>query len=311
MQECRPTRTQETEQDYIARATRLLERYRCASGETWQADPVAACEWIASQRTGWSRSTWRAYRAALVYFMEKNGPIEAVSVLGQSDTSPCKAKGEHTSAKKMKSFSVKHLTKIVKVLGEGQGKNDLLLGLWVTVNRLVGLRPIEWETAVITDKVLVVQNAKSTNGRSHGETRHLLLSGLSQQDREALYLFVETLRKTVDEYGDFKKVQKACSCRLWKVTRRLWPNRSTYPTLYSTRHQFSADLKKQGRPCEEIAALFGHATDKTASEHYGRGKYGESRGGSVVPPSEEVERVRRLVDLSKRPFSSNKRTVES
>ena len=55
---------------------------------------------------------------------------------------------------------------------------------------------------------------------------------------------------------------------------------------------------------DAIAALMGHATDATATEHYGKKATGE--GGGAVPQAiaEEMERVRKVfhVRARKRPY---------
>jgi hypothetical protein len=51
-------------------------------------------------------------------------------------------------------------------------------------------------------------------------------------------------------------------------------------TLYSARHQFIADAKASGLTLYEIAALVGHASIRTASEHYGKKKVGR-RGRKI------------------------------
>ena len=56
-------------------------------------------------------------------------------------------------------------------------------------------------------------------------------------------------------------------------------------TLYTARHQFSANAKSSdGLTRTEIAALMGHASIYTAGEHYGKRRSGRGRLG--VPRSE-------------------------
>lgn len=62
------------------------------------------------------------------------------------------------------------------------------------------------------------------------------------------------------------------------------PATATY-TLYTARHQFSANAKSSdGLTRTEIAALMGHASIYTAGEHYGKRRSGRGRLG--VPRSE-------------------------
>ncbi len=80
--------------------------------------------------------------------------------------------------------------------------------------------------------------------------------------------------------------------RLKIVVEKLWPSRTMWPTLYTGRHQFAANLKKAGYSRLEIAALMGHATDETAHSHYGKKKAGRKTGGLVQALESEVQRIR-------------------
>jgi len=71
----------------------------------------------------------------------------------------------------------------------------------------------------------------------------------------------------------------------------LWPKRTSHATLYSMRHQFSANAKASGFTREEIAALMGHAVDTTATQHYGKKTAGYEMI-TVRPDPAEVARIR-------------------
>ena len=86
-----------------------------------------------------------------------------------------------------------------------------------------------------------------------------------------------------------------------RIVRDIFPNRRKYPSLYSTRHQFAANLKAAEFTKCEIAALMGHAVDTTATMHYGRKRHGSGSFG-VKPAADEVARIR----VRSEPQSSNK-----
>ena len=75
------------------------------------------------------------------------------------------------------------------------------------------------------------------------------------------------------------------------ATRRCFGKRGKYPSLYSLRHQFSADAKGSGFTKAEVAALLGHGSDATAGTHYARGVSGES-AVRVAPVASQVLSVR-------------------
>jgi len=91
----------------------------------------------------------------------------------------------------------------------------------------------------------------------------------------------------------FKQFYSRCRSRMYVTTRVLWPRRKQHITLYSSRHQFSANAKFLGLPLEEIAALMGHASIETAMAHYGRRSAGNG-SMRVKAHSDDVARVTEL-----------------
>ena len=260
------TRTAETREHYRALARRLLRQFERESGVEWRSDPLAACRWLANRRPTLARATWRSYKAAMIFYLsEGRGPIEAVEYLLPQTSEPCLRRTSRTSATKLKRLPDEELTKILDHLAKTRGKWDLALGLWLTLGRLTGLRPIEWRVAAIEGEWLVVINAKTTNGRSFGPIRRLRIDPLNEAELGALERFLALVRA-----HEWNALYRGCRDRLYTVCRTLWPRRRRHPTLYSARHQFSADAKSAGWNRVEVAAGMGHASDRTAGEHYGR-----------------------------------------
>ena len=71
-----------------------------------------------------------------------------------------------------------------------------------------------------------------------------------------------------------------------------FPTRKEKISLYSLRHQFSANAKMSGFTREEIAALMGHVVDDTATVHYAKKRSGHSVCMVMADP-EEVKRIRK------------------
>lgn len=167
---------------------------------------------------------------------------------------------------------------------------------FLRANRLVGLRPAEWESVGLVDLcgslALRVGNAKHTNGRANGSHRHLVLDGLSPEQighlDEMLHMLVNF--ESDPEY-DFDRHMHQLRLYMGKVVRRCLGKRKRYPTMYSFRHQFVANAKSGSRSQEEIAALMGHGSNATASQHYGRTAAGEGDVG-VTAVASEVATVR-------------------
>lgn len=286
-------RTETTERDYEHRAQRLLTAYRQETGLSWKEYPVLACQHIAAKRQYLGKSTWRQYRSALIYFMTKNGPIEAVNFLKNCGVELCRPAATRTSAQKTHALPQEDLVELLTFLARGKGCWDRILGLWLVAGRMTGLRPGEWNRAELTSgPALSVVNAKHTNGRGHGERRTLLLDKLPPDRLRAIQNFLFELHELRDKGVPFSSVYSSCRRRMTRVTRQLWPNRKKRPSLYSTRHQVAADCKATGTSLAELAAILGHATDETASVHYGRRAAGEKSGGRVSVPETETARIR-------------------
>lgn len=137
---------------------------------------------------------------------------------------------------------------------------------------------------------LVVTNAKATNNRAHGPTRTILLGGLTDDERDLIKEHLD--RATLfAKAGQFPRFYHGCAAVLSRTVRRMWPKRNEHVTLYSARHQFTADAKASGLLPEEIAALMGHAVDTTATKHYGKKTAGLDMI-RVRPDPQEVSRIR-------------------
>lgn len=223
--------------------------------------------------------------------------IRRVNGMQSSDyPSVCKPRWRgKTSSQKAKKIDLSEMDALLDKAKYMRGKWIKPAFWWLYVNTLVGLRPTEWRYARLVKEAgvtnLVVKNAKNTNGRSHGEERHLDISAL---DSNAMFM----LQVQIQEAGKHAKDDKCWDAyyngarkALHAVTRKFMPYQRKYPSLYSSRHQFSADAKAAGLSKVVIAALMGHAVDSTAEAHYGKKKHGRS-GFRVKANPSEVERIR-------------------
>lgn len=287
------SRTAQTEKFYIETASGLLRQFRVSAGMVWSEDPLAFCRWIQARVESWKPATWRVNRASLAFYFGSAGEQDLVDMVKNIGSERCARDSTNTSAQKAKALPTSDIKQILDFLEKSPGQSKILLGLWLLAGRIVGLRPSEWEYAILDGEKLIVRNAKTTNGRSHGPSRTFLLYDLPEEQKEVVALFVQELQKKLSETRSMKKVYETAKRRLHRVCRQIWPGRKKYPTLYSGRHQFSADLKRSGVPEAEIAALFGHATVRTAKMHYGRKNYGEEGYSFVQADPKNIEAVRK------------------
>lgn len=210
----------------------------------------------------------------------------------------------NTSSQKAKQFKNDDLIKLIQAAKEMSSKWAVPSVVWMTANSIVGLRPIEWKSAYLGvvdgDKVLVVVNAKNTNGRSHGKLRHLNLTKINEAELSLILKQLNIAGKYNIDDVTWSRYYNAVRLTIYHMTRKTLSNRRKYPTLYSTRHQFAANAKAADLGKSEIAALMGHAVDTTATMHYGRKKHGSGRFG-VNPVADEVLRIK---VRSKKEFSN-------
>jgi hypothetical protein len=153
---------------------------------------------------------------------------------------------------------------------------------------------------------LIVLNGKNTNGRSHGKVRTLSLnSNLHHTYRKAIFyqwLTAQLIKEGgyLDFDGDnpsdiFEAYYESCRKSLYRMTKKLWPSAKQRVSFYSSRHQAIADAKNV-KPLNEIAALFGHGNDRTATEHYGKKRSGNGKRFAMDAEPEEVSRIKILAN---------------
>ncbi len=204
-----------------------------------------------------------------------------------------------TSAQKLKKINYDELFKLHDHIDKKTPLNGLATLYWLYAGIWTGLRPSEWEHAIITEgNQLKVLNAKTTQGRSHGNDRHINIANLDSNKIEIIKLHLKNVQQAKfapekKRRSGFEQFYDSCRSCLYYATRKVWPKRKKYITLYTPRHQFSADAKFDGQSKEEIAALMGHASIETATTHYGRRSAGRS-GFQVSANSQDVERVQAL-----------------
>ncbi|WP_347258873.1 hypothetical protein [Methylocaldum sp.] len=283
-----PTRTPSTNRAYQNRAEQLIRRFKHEHGKCWRAHPEAFYDWLINRREEFAKATWRQYKSALVYFFMDQGFTALALQLSQVINQGCTHRSQNTSAKKLKKLTDRDLRKLVGKLCEGNGRHDQLIAAWLVAGIATGLRPCEWQFARLDGDTLIVKNAKATNGRAHGPARRLHLDTLTPEQKNIIAAFISRIQ----DFADFGQLQKQCGDRLFRVTRCLWPKRQQHITLYSARHQFAANTKCAGLSLTEIAALMGHATDNTASQHYGRRTAG-NRGQTPRANQSDMANVRK------------------
>ncbi|MEJ6002655.1 hypothetical protein [Paucibacter soli] len=303
------TRSPQTEMSYLRRAM-LFEAStaKVLSIANPSAQVIAAH--ALEMRAEWSKSSWRQMKASLIFRFEAMGTqaaADAVMLLREGHQSVCAKSSTRTSGRRAKSVGDDAFQAVVKRVMKSASEFSSILSTWLLLGSRIGLRPHEWgqaeliyaeakdvgdtgETRESALPYLRIRNAKNTNGRSHGQYRHLNLSALDPKLIAVVSDFAK-LMTGVTESGEYPRIYEGCRKLLFRINSDLnRKNSKRWVQLYSTRHKFSSEAKKQ-LSREEVAALMGHATNKTGGEHYGR-RISATGTLGPRPIASEVARVR-------------------
>jgi len=291
-----------------------------------EADCAAFQAWLQERYTTLSPVSRRQYRAALTHYQGEHHPDCMPDPIpeGLPDRKTIKKEyGERTSAAKAKSFPPEVGNVVLNALQNAadQSRGSVALSVWAyhlfRAGLRFGLRPVEWRGARFIniedgELALEVPNAKNSYGRAFGPTRSLFVdeNHLRKIDPlaldSALWLTEQNFHMK-DE--DYQKILVGAEKQMRIILNRCGtpcqPPRGNI-TLYTARHQFSANAKSDGLTKEEIAALMGHASIETAGLHYGKRRSGHGGRGMHV----DGEKVGAQQQTAVSPHIDNLRKVE-
>ena len=253
-------------------------------------------------------SSARQYRAAIIYSIKRQpGPMDAQAL------EILKPEWNEVEAERVAQLDVERKANLKELRGSQQRAEHLPTADWVVLltslrasdsqwgtvaanwlvcTRVTGLRPCEWQHAVLDGSALKVTNAKATQQRSHGEQRTI---DLHMTKKELVELLGSFLKIVKEQPGDqFEAFYNRVRDLIADVSRRSLSKRKRHPTLYTARHMFAstakANLSKEG-----VAALMGHASIDTAGRHYAAARH--ARGGfplEVMPAPQDIDAVKQL-----------------
>lgn len=237
-------------------------------------DMLELTAWFCSQNSRWEPSTIRQYRAAILMDLETTPlhPTARTLLVERLHREPLpKTSGPRkTSAKKRKSLPIAQFARLEQFLKvSGRADDKLIRGLLIFGAALF-LRPIEYIDARVEGMMLIVRNAKATNGRANGEERERDLEPMGKKAIATLVTFLDRLRTAAQEAGAWKKLHNRLASRLARVCRSLGIARVS---LYTLRHVGMATAKTWMAP-EEVAAAAGHASVHTAMTHFAKRRTG-------------------------------------
>lgn len=304
-------RSTNTISQYKKRSKQLLKR-RFGTATLSAQTLVALVPFLIGLKPHIRPSTWRHYKASLVWLLEfwiekmdfhQSHVLAALAELtaekqtGSLERSACTGR---TSAAKRKSLPEIDRNALTADLNKSPSSYADVLIAVINAGAMTGVRPQEWAGAELYEEAdgvlyLKVRNAKLDELRAHGEYRHLRWDSLADGER----YWIETAIIALTDAHRKKQLEpylKALQRVLRETCRRIWPRRRRGYTLYDARHEFAAHAK-DFHSREEVAAMMGHATDETATQHYARPRRGSVRPRWLPRPDpEEVARVRRVFE---------------
>jgi len=297
----KPTRSDRTKVSYEARFKQLRARFSRDAG-MGELTPDEVVAHLILLRPELSPRTWRNYKAATLYYLETYHPqhTTAIAELTKYTSVGLTDRASRTSGRKIKQVPEAAWAAIKFSLLQRERRGHKYSRGLLTIceaTLLTGLRPVEWSFSEISThaedgrRILHVRNAKHSNGRANGPTREMYIDGLTDVEigllREAI-----ALSECADE-AQAEKLQLALKHEL-EAARGvdLSPHnrRQSSVTLYSFRHQFIANAKQTFDDPVITAAVVGHYSTKTANEHYGKRRHGQTKV-RVFPTESSVSAV--------------------
>lgn len=303
----------------LERRIQRRRKERHVAGENfmlWE-EPVTLtglARFFVAEEGNWQAATMRVYRAALLHHFAQFDTLEAreaeLLVTFEDEDGEERAhrlernrlrrkaakKSEpRTSTKKLKTLSRDKLSQLIKRLQATSSQYGEAAADWLTAGALTGLRPCEWQHAEIVEvedkTILRVKNAKYTHNRAHGQYRSLDISDVDGPDLTTIRRHISRIKNYASR-GAYSQIYKNCRDVLLRASRRVLGNSRRTATLYLGRHLFASDAKND-HDRDEVAALLGHASNETASLHYGRRRYGQRGRLKLKASSDDVAAVKK------------------
>lgn len=175
-----------------------------------------------------------------------------------------------TASRKRRSVPADEVRRLLAALAERVWANPAerapaMLALAVFVHSRIGHRPIEGGDARLEGTWLVLRNAKANADRAGAPERRLDLGAMSPLVRRAICAYLRLRDEMVGRYGDYDGWYRAAAEQLGRLCEGLGIARVAFTSL---RHVALATWKRAGLAPWVIAALAGHASDRSAPRYY-------------------------------------------
>ena len=313
-------RSSETIADYQHEANRLVGQYlrepfKDEEPILYDRALLGAANWFLKSHERWSKSTIRRFAAAL------HQEVEVLVFAGEFDDSPAQgeksllwrlkhdrprpapevqkskkrkevAHQKRAATKKMrkkprKSIPLKELRSLVEFFRLKADSFSLWIVGYILIASRLGWRPGETIALQRDGNFIRAPAEKCSNDRGLTDTCETDISVYVERLRlfkkqsllSQLDKWIADTRKWEAYYGGRAELRDNLNARLATACKKLKIKRVC---AYTFRHFAISCMKASGFSRLEIAAIINHATDRTASEHYGRRRYGRKRAKKML-----------------------------
>jgi integrase len=282
-----PSRTDKTRAEYMRRAKNIVSEIEILSGSD-TITPTDIAEWLVMRASALAPATIRQYRAALTHYLKEQSSSGCIDQhCAESAINAMKSirsqqnLRNRTSALKAKFITTRQINALANRLESKRSIFAKAALLMFKASLVAGLRPSEWFSASISpapdgsgDGILVVQNAKNSNGRCFGDIRTLIIpAGQPLDDVTACIKYLSDLMLRPSMPGRAITPKRIYNEARAHVLAANISHGGKRVTLYTARHQFTANMKNIYSK-EEVALLLGHGSIETATRHYGKRRSG-------------------------------------
>ena len=300
-----PSRAEKTRAEYMRRAKNIVSEIEILSGSD-AVTPTDIVEWLVMRASSLAPATIRQYRAALTHYLQEqsaSGCIDQYSAASAIDAMGSIRSQQNsrnrTSALKAKFITTRQIDALTNRLENKKSIFAKAALLIFKASIVAGLRPSEWFSASISPArdgsdsgMLVVQNAKNSNGRCFGDTRTLIIPpGQPLDDVAACIKYLSDLLSRRAMSGRAITPERIYNEARAHVLAANISYGGKRVTLYTARHQFAANMKNIYSK-EEVALLLGHGSIETATNHYGKRRSGHPEFKQVSALKHQSEQNR-------------------
>jgi integrase len=246
---------------------------------------------------------------SLLWRLKKDRP-QSIKKAKKSKKNKAKAHEKKIAAKKKKrkaprkSLPMRELRALVEFFRDQADGFSLWIAGYLLVASRLGWRPGEMVTLRREGSFLRAPAEKHTNGRGLTDTCEVDIGAYPQWLIERLDQWISEIEKWDEKYGGRWNVRSAMNQRLATASKALGIARVS---TYTLRHFAIACMKRSGFSKSEIAVIINHASNRTASERYGKSRHGTKRPKKMLrfdekrlrlvrdPPRRAIEDLERLL----------------